>query len=339
MIGPDTTLSACTVGDGATVLRSHCDGATIGPGASVGPFTHLRPGADLAAGAKVGAYVEIKKSTIGPGAKVPHLSYIGDADDRRRAPTSAPARSPPTTTASPSPATVIGEARLRRHQRTLVAPVTLGRRRLRRRRFDGHRRRRGRAPWRWPAAGSTMSTGWVLARAGPAATPRSRRRGRRRRDRPAASVDTPRQHLTAPHTRPGKRPRERASRSPTRKSLMLFSGRGYPGAGRRGGQAPGRQRHPAVDLRLRQRRDLRPVRGVRPRLRRVPDPVLRRADQQLGDGDADHDRRAEAGVGQADHRGAAVLPVRPAGQEAPRPRADLGAAGRRPAQDRRGATG
>ncbi len=78
-IGPATTLSACTVDDGAVVLRSHCEGARIGSGASVGPFTFLRPDADLAAGAKVGAYVEVKKSTIGPKAKVPHLSYIGDA--------------------------------------------------------------------------------------------------------------------------------------------------------------------------------------------------------------------------------------------------------------------
>ncbi|WP_322097363.1 bifunctional UDP-N-acetylglucosamine diphosphorylase/glucosamine-1-phosphate N-acetyltransferase GlmU [Nakamurella alba] len=78
-IGPDTTLSACVVGDGATVLRSHCSGAHIGPDATVGPFTFLRPDARLLEGAKAGAYVEIKKSTIGAGSKVPHLSYVGDA--------------------------------------------------------------------------------------------------------------------------------------------------------------------------------------------------------------------------------------------------------------------
>lgn len=77
-VGPDTTLSACTVGDGASVVRSHADGATIGPRATVGPFTYLRPGAVLAASAKAGAFVEIKKSVVGPGSKVPHLSYIGD---------------------------------------------------------------------------------------------------------------------------------------------------------------------------------------------------------------------------------------------------------------------
>lgn len=78
-IGPDTTLSACTVADGASVVRSHCLGAQIGAHASVGPFSFLRPGAVLAAKSKVGAFVEVKGSTIGEGAKVPHLSYIGDA--------------------------------------------------------------------------------------------------------------------------------------------------------------------------------------------------------------------------------------------------------------------
>jgi bifunctional UDP-N-acetylglucosamine pyrophosphorylase/glucosamine-1-phosphate N-acetyltransferase len=60
------------------VVRSHCHGATIGPNASVGPFSYLRPDTVLLAGSKVGAYVEVKKSTIGPGSKVPHLTYVGD---------------------------------------------------------------------------------------------------------------------------------------------------------------------------------------------------------------------------------------------------------------------
>src|ERR1700712_1594144 len=79
VIGPDTTLSACRVGDGASVVRSHCVGATIGPAASVGPFSYLRADTVIGERAKVGAYVEIKKSTLGRSAKVPHLSYIGDA--------------------------------------------------------------------------------------------------------------------------------------------------------------------------------------------------------------------------------------------------------------------
>ncbi len=78
-VGPDSTLSACEVGERARVVRTHADGAVIGPDADVGPFTHLRPGTRIAAGAKVGAYVEVKASTIGAGSKVPHLAYVGDA--------------------------------------------------------------------------------------------------------------------------------------------------------------------------------------------------------------------------------------------------------------------
>jgi bifunctional UDP-N-acetylglucosamine pyrophosphorylase/glucosamine-1-phosphate N-acetyltransferase len=54
--------------------------AEVGPGATVGPFCYLRPGTVLGARAKAGTFVEIKKSTIGAGTKVPHLSYIGDAE-------------------------------------------------------------------------------------------------------------------------------------------------------------------------------------------------------------------------------------------------------------------
>jgi bifunctional UDP-N-acetylglucosamine pyrophosphorylase/glucosamine-1-phosphate N-acetyltransferase len=62
------------------VVRTHARGAEIGPESSVGPFTYLRPGARLARRAKAGAFVEIKASSVGEGAKVPHLSYVGDAD-------------------------------------------------------------------------------------------------------------------------------------------------------------------------------------------------------------------------------------------------------------------
>ncbi len=69
-----------TVADGAIIHSfSHLDGASVGEKANVGPYARLRPGADLAAEAKVGNFVEIKASKIGQGAKVSHLSYIGDA--------------------------------------------------------------------------------------------------------------------------------------------------------------------------------------------------------------------------------------------------------------------
>jgi bifunctional UDP-N-acetylglucosamine pyrophosphorylase/glucosamine-1-phosphate N-acetyltransferase len=79
-IGPDTTLTDVTVGDGASVVRTHGTDASIGDGAVVGPFTYLRPGTVLGAEGKLGAFVETKNSTIGSGTKVPHLTYVGDAD-------------------------------------------------------------------------------------------------------------------------------------------------------------------------------------------------------------------------------------------------------------------
>ncbi|MFC3686903.1 bifunctional UDP-N-acetylglucosamine diphosphorylase/glucosamine-1-phosphate N-acetyltransferase GlmU [Aquipuribacter hungaricus] len=79
-VGPDTTLSACSVGEGAVVVRTHGSGARVGPGASVGPFAYLRPGTDLGEAGKIGTFVETKNARIGTGSKVPHLSYVGDAE-------------------------------------------------------------------------------------------------------------------------------------------------------------------------------------------------------------------------------------------------------------------
>ncbi|MCT9820598.1 bifunctional UDP-N-acetylglucosamine diphosphorylase/glucosamine-1-phosphate N-acetyltransferase GlmU [Microbacterium sp. W1N] len=78
IIGPDTSLVDCEVGEGATVRRTDATLAVIGAGATVGPFAYLRPGTDLAAGGKIGTFVETKNAQIGEGSKVPHLSYIGD---------------------------------------------------------------------------------------------------------------------------------------------------------------------------------------------------------------------------------------------------------------------
>lgn len=79
-IGPGTTLSACEVGADAEVRHTWADLAVIGAGAAVGPFSYLRPGTRIGDRAKVGAYVEMKNSSLGDGAKVPHLSYVGDAE-------------------------------------------------------------------------------------------------------------------------------------------------------------------------------------------------------------------------------------------------------------------
>ena len=79
-VGPGTTLISCEVGEDAEVIHTWAELAVIGDRCSVGPFTYLRPGTQLGEGAKAGAFVEIKNSTVGPQAKVPHLSYVGDAE-------------------------------------------------------------------------------------------------------------------------------------------------------------------------------------------------------------------------------------------------------------------
>ena len=61
------------------MVYAHLNDSTVGKGCSVGPFAYLRPEVVLEDGSKVGTYVELKKSTLGEKAKVPHLSYIGDA--------------------------------------------------------------------------------------------------------------------------------------------------------------------------------------------------------------------------------------------------------------------
>ena len=115
VIGPDVRVQAF----------SHLDGAVVGPGCQVGPYARLRPGAVLEDGARVGNFVEMKKSVLGPGAKASHLTYLGDAtvgaganigagtitcnyDGRHKHPT------------------IIGEKAFIGSNSALVAPVTIG---------------------------------------------------------------------------------------------------------------------------------------------------------------------------------------------------------------------
>jgi len=86
-IGADTVLEPNVVfGPGAKIAGgvtihafSHIEGATVASGAEIGPFARLRPGAELQEKSKVGNFCEVKKAVVGPGAKVNHLTYIGDA--------------------------------------------------------------------------------------------------------------------------------------------------------------------------------------------------------------------------------------------------------------------
>ncbi len=114
------------IADGATIHAfSHIEGASVGKGANIGPFARLRPGAELHADAKVGNFVEIKKAVIGEGAKVSHLTYIGDADIGAGANIGAG-----TITCNYDGyfkyRTVVGEGAFIGSNSALVAPVTIG---------------------------------------------------------------------------------------------------------------------------------------------------------------------------------------------------------------------
>lgn len=132
-IGRDVTIGPNVVfGPGTTVADTvtihpfcHIDGASIASGAEVGPYARLRPGAVLGEKSKIGNFVEIKKSTLGRGAKVNHLSYIGDAEIGAAANIGAG-----TITCNYDgffkAKTVIGEGAFIGSNSALVAPVSVG---------------------------------------------------------------------------------------------------------------------------------------------------------------------------------------------------------------------
>ncbi len=133
LLGRDVTIEpnvvfgpGVRIADGAVIHAfSHVEGAVIGEKADVGPFARLRPGADLGAGSRVGNFVEVKKATIGVGAKVNHLSYIGDAEIGARANIGAG-----TITCNYDGyfkyRTVVGEDAFIGSNSALVAPVSVG---------------------------------------------------------------------------------------------------------------------------------------------------------------------------------------------------------------------
>jgi len=80
VIGPNADIRDCTIGDSAAVRHSVLEQSEIAAGVSVGPYAYVRPGNRIGERAKVGSFVEMKNSLLGTGSKVPHLSYVGDAD-------------------------------------------------------------------------------------------------------------------------------------------------------------------------------------------------------------------------------------------------------------------
>jgi bifunctional UDP-N-acetylglucosamine pyrophosphorylase / glucosamine-1-phosphate N-acetyltransferase len=126
VIEPFTTIRGSTrIGRDCVVRHSYLVDCVVEDGASVGPFAYLRPGTVLRAGAKAGTFVEVKNSDIGAGAKIPHLSYIGDADVGEGTNLGAA-----TITANYDGAakhrTTIGKGVRTSVDTTLVAPVTVG---------------------------------------------------------------------------------------------------------------------------------------------------------------------------------------------------------------------
>jgi bifunctional UDP-N-acetylglucosamine pyrophosphorylase / glucosamine-1-phosphate N-acetyltransferase len=79
VIGPNTEITGCIIGNNVSVRHSVLSDCVLEDDVTVGPFAHLRPETVLRRGAKIGDFVEIKKSDVGPGTKIPHLSYVGDA--------------------------------------------------------------------------------------------------------------------------------------------------------------------------------------------------------------------------------------------------------------------
>ncbi len=113
------------IGRECTVRQSYVLDSRLEDRVSVGPFAYLRPGTVLRSGSKIGTFVEVKNSDIGPGAKVPHLSYLGDADVGEQSNLGAA-----TITANydgrAKHRTTVGQRVRTGVDTTLVAPVALG---------------------------------------------------------------------------------------------------------------------------------------------------------------------------------------------------------------------
>jgi bifunctional UDP-N-acetylglucosamine pyrophosphorylase/glucosamine-1-phosphate N-acetyltransferase len=125
VVGPDTFVVDSTIGSGARVWYSVLRSARVGEGAEVGPYASLRPGTVLESHSKAGTFVEIKNSSVGEGAKVPHLSYIGDATVGARANVGAGSITC-NYDGYEKHQTVIGEGAFIGSDTMLVAPVVVG---------------------------------------------------------------------------------------------------------------------------------------------------------------------------------------------------------------------
>ena len=124
-IGPGSLLENATLGEGVSVVHSVVRDATVGNNVAIGPFAHLRPAAEVGDDCRIGNFVEVKKSQLGAGTKVNHLSYIGDASLGKNVNVGAG-----TITANYDGVrkhrTVIGDNSKTGANSVLVAPITIG---------------------------------------------------------------------------------------------------------------------------------------------------------------------------------------------------------------------
>ena len=288
----------------------------------------------LGDGGKIGAFVETKNAQIGDGAKVPHLSYVGDAEIGEGTNIGAGTIFANYDGVAKHRTTVGRHARRRLQQHVRGAGeigdgAATGGGTVVRRDVPPGRARGLRGPQR-------NIEGWVP----PAA--RDRRGGGGTGGTGGACVvsdgpESRRTTLGQSNVTTSERGASGVSgmKRTTEKNLMVFSGRAHPELAEEVAEQLGTGLVPTSAYEFANSeiyvRFEESVRGC--------DAFVIQshtgADQRVDHGAPDHGRRAQAGVGQADHRGHAVLRLRPPGQEAPRPRADLRAADGRPVQDRR----
>ena len=246
-VGPDCTLRDTKVGRGAKVVKSHCQSAEIGADSDVGPFSFLRPGTRLGRGAKVGAFVETKNAEIGDDSKIPHLSYVGDAEIGERS--------------------NIGAATVFVNYDGVDKHRTVDRRRCQGRLGHDARRPRDVGDGAYTAAGSVISEDVPPGALGIARGTQRNVEGwveKRRPDSPAAKAAATganrRQWTGLPRSTATKRRPSDRHENPGREDAPALLGPRPPRTRRRGRRERRDRGQPDPDPGVRERRDLRPVR-------------------------------------------------------------------------------
>lgn len=125
-LGPNTTIADSVIGAACTVEGSVVEGAQLADAVHVGPFAHLRPGARLETGVHMGNFGEVKNSVLGPGVKMGHFSYVGDAEIGRQTNIGAGTITCNFGRDGKKNRTVVGQEAFLGSDSLLVAPVRIG---------------------------------------------------------------------------------------------------------------------------------------------------------------------------------------------------------------------